>query len=411
MYRDNSKIINKLTTKIFIVVFLLCGIGLVAIYSASSNSEVPFFQRAVGRQIIWMVLGLLIVFIMYVIKKEFIFNVSYWLYGAGLILVILPYLFPSSGGAHRWLTMGGFSYQPSEIMKILLVLAIAKYFTTTEFSHSEFKVLVIPLILTIIPTLIVLNQPDLGTAMIYVLTLFPIMIWAKVDLVNIFILVSPIISILTAFNFYTFFIWLIIIIGVLYLKKIKHWHFILIIIINLALGTVSPYLWNNLRPYQQQRIITLFDVKSDPQGAGYQVIQSQVAIGSGGAFGKGFCQGKQTHLKFLPEQKTDFIFSVIGEEWGFVGVSFVLLLYFLLIYLSIKAAYRVREQFNSLVIIGLTGILFFHTVINIAMTVGLMPVTGLPLPFLSYGGSFLTSCFIIIALIFNMNRELEEFDL
>ena len=319
----------------------------------------------------------------------------------------MPYLFPAGGGTHRWLSIGGFNYQPSEIMKIILVLALAKYFSTTEISKSDFKVLVIPLLMTIIPTLIVLNQPDLGTAMIFLLSLFPIMIWAKVDIINIFILVSPIISVLTAFNFYTFFIWLIFILSVLYLKKIKLWHLVFIVVINLALGTISPYLWNNLKPYQQKRILTLFDVDSDPQGAGYQVIQSQVAIGSGGVSGKGFGQGKQTHLKFLPEQQTDFIFSVIGEEWGFIGVSLTLLLYFLMVFLGIQAAYNVADQFNSLVIIGLAGILFFHIVINIAMTVGLMPVTGLPLPFLSYGGSFLTSCFIMIGLIFNMSREME----
>jgi len=404
--KKTSKL-NKLKTGMLIVVSLVCIIGLLAVFSASSMESLSFWEKSIGRQVIWMFLGTLVATVIYFFKKELLFDLSYWLYGLGLCLILLPYLFPAGGGTHRWLSIWGFNYQPSEIMKIILVLALAKYFSTTEISKSDFKVLVIPLLMTIIPTLIVLNQPDLGTAMIFLLSLFPIMIWAKVDIINIFILVSPIISVLTAFNFYTFFIWLIFILSVLYIKKIKLWHLVFIVVINLALGTISPYLWNNLKPYQQKRILTLFDVDSDPQGAGYQVIQSQVAIGSGGVSGKGFGQGKQTHLKFLPEQQTDFIFSVIGEEWGFIGVSLTLLLYFLMVFLGIQAAYNVADQFNSLVIIGLAGILFFHIVINIAMTVGLMPVTGLPLPFLSYGGSFLTSCFIMIGLIFNMSREME----
>jgi rod shape determining protein RodA len=404
--KKTSKL-KKLMAGMLIVVGLVCIIGLLAVFSASSNENLSFWEKSIGRQVIWMFLGALLVTVIYFFKKELIFDMSYWLYGLGIGLILLPYLFPAGGGTHRWLSIGGINYQPSEIMKIILVLAVAKYFATTEISKSDFKVLIIPLLMTIIPTLIVLNQPDLGTAIIFLLSLFPIMIWAKVDIINIFILVSPIISVLTAFNFYTFFIWLILILSVLYIKKIKLWHLIFIVVINLALGTVSPYLWNNLRPYQQKRILTLFDVDSDPQGAGYQVIQSQVAIGSGGVSGKGFGQGKQTHLKFLPEQQTDFIFSVIGEEWGFIGVSLTLLLYFLMVFLSIQAAYNVVDQFNALVIIGLAGILFFHIVINIAMTVGLMPVTGLPLPFLSYGGSFLTSCFIMIGLIFNMSREMD----
>ncbi len=403
----NINKLNKLTAGMFLVVLMLCLVGLVAVYSASSNVDQGFFQRAIGRQVIWMALGLIIASIIFMVKRELLFDISYWIYGGGLVLIMLPYISPLSAGTHRWISIGGFNYQPSEIMKIILALTLAKYFTTTKISKSDFKVLIFPLILTLIPTVIVLNQPDLGTAIIYLLSLFPIMFWAKVDFVNIFILIAPVVSILSAFNFYTFFIWLIIIVSVLYLKKIKLWHFILIIIINLSLGSVSPLLWNKLEPYQQKRILTLFDVNSDPQGAGYQVIQSQVAIGSGGFSGKGLGQGKQTHLKFLPEQKTDFIFSVIGEEWGFIGVAFVLLLYFLMVYLSIKSAYRSNNQYSTLVIIGLTGVLFFHVVINIAMTVGLMPVTGLPLPFLSYGGSFLTSCFIIVGLIFNMNRKTE----
>lgn len=189
----------------------------------------------------------------------------------------------------------------------------------------------------------------------------------------------------------------------LYFTQEKWVVLLVLFLVNLSLGFTTPIMWNHLRPYQQNRIKTMFNVEADPQGAGYQVIQSQVAIGSGGLWGKGFGQGTQTHLKFLPEQHTDFIFTVIGEEWGFVGVSFTLLLYLILVYLSYQTAYKLKDKYSSLVVVGLTSILLFHIVINIAMTVGLMPVTGLPLPFLSYGGTFVLTCSLIIGLILNMS--------
>ncbi|MCK4295781.1 MAG: rod shape-determining protein RodA, partial [Candidatus Marinimicrobia bacterium] len=229
--------------------------------------------------------------------------------------------------------------------------------------------------------------------------------WAGARLFHIFVILSPIISILTAFNFYTFFIWVVLLILVLYLSKEKLWVSIVLLIFNLSLGFATPVLWNKLRSYQQNRILTLFNVNADSLGAGYQIIQSKIAIGSGGLFGKGLGQGTQTHLKFLPEQHSDFIFSVIGEECGFAGVMFVLILFFVMIMVLLTSTYRLRDRFSSLVIIGIGSTLFLHVVINIAMTIGLMPVTGLPLPFLSYGGSFIITCFIFVGLVLNINAE------
>jgi len=403
--RAYKKGFDKITWGILIATFVLCSMGIVALYSASYSAEGPFFQRVVGRQLIWIIVGIISAIIVSMFRSKLIYNYSYFLYGAGIVLILLPYFFPASEGAKRWITVGVFQYQPSEIMKILSVIAIAKYFTNTNISKSDFKIIFFPLTMILIPTGIVMNQPDLGTAMIYIGLLFPMMFWAGVDWINIFLLVAPLISILSAFNYYTFFIWLIIFAIVIYFQHYQLWKKIILTIANVSLGLLSPVLWDQLQPYQQQRILTLFNVKTDPQGAGYQVIQSQVAIGSGGLFGKGLLQGKQTHLKFLPEQKTDFIFSVIGEEWGFIGVSLVLLSYFFLIYFGIKAAYNSRDQYNSIVIIGLVSIIFYHVIINTSMTIGLMPVTGLPLPFISYGGSFLTTCCILLGLLFGMKKE------
>ena len=192
---------------------------------------------------------------------------------------------------------------------------------------------------------------------------------------------------------------------VFYLSKEKLWISIILSVVNLSLGFVTPFLWDKLKPYQQNRILTLFNMEADPLGAGYQVIQSQVAIGSGGMYGKGLGNGTQTHLKFLPEQHNDFIFSVIGEEYGFIGVVIVLVLFLFMILFCIQAAYRVKDKFSSLVIIGITSIILFHVIINVAMTIGLMPVTGLPLPFLSYGGSFIITCFIMVGIVLNFSIE------
>jgi len=176
-------------------------------------------------------------------------------------------------------------------------------------------------------------------------------------------------------------------------------------LLNLSLGLATPVLWNTLKPYQQQRIATLLNMDADPQGAGYQVIQSKIAIGSGGLFGKGIGHGTQTHLKFLPEQHTDFIFSVIGEEYGFIGVVIVLFLFLSFILLCLYIAYRQKDRFCSLCLVGIASIIGIHVTINVAMTVGLMPVTGLPLPFISYGGSFLLTCCILLGLALNIGSD------
>lgn len=405
---NNTRVSNKLMSRtskgILAISFILSLIGIVMVYSASLHSTLPFFQKVAGKQIIWLILAIITGTIVFFIQKKLLFEYAYWFYGIGIVLIILPYIFGSgAAGTDRWLTFGGINFQPSEIMKIILVLAIAKNLSNTDMSPRNFRVFIVPVVIALVPTAIILKQPDLGTAMILIFTLFPMLFWAETRLFHIFLLIAPVASILTAFNFYSFFIWVMILAIVLYFSQEKIVLMIVLFVINLSLGFTTPVIWNHLHPYQQDRILTMFNVEADPQGAGYQVIQSQVAIGSGGLTGKGIGGGTQTHLKFLPEQHTDFIFSVLGEEHGFIGVVVVLLLYLLLILFSFQTAYKLKDKFSSLVVVGLTSILFFHIAINVAMIVGLMPVTGLPLPFLSYGGTFLLTCSIIISLILNMS--------
>jgi rod shape determining protein RodA len=208
-----------------------------------------------------------------------------------------------------------------------------------------------------------------------------------------------------SFNFIAFMILMISIVLVLAFSRRKPIILVAVFLLNIGVGIATPYLWNQLRPYQQQRILTFVNPEKDPKGAGYQIIQSQVAIGSGGMWGKGYLKGSQTHLRFLPAQHTDFIFSVIGEEFGFIGASLILLVFLLLILRFIHIAAMIRGQFESLTIIGIVTVLFFHTVINIGMTIGMAPVTGLPLPFLSYGGSSLVVNMMMVGVVLNISRN------
>ena len=391
---------------IFITVFLLCISGLVALYSASLHMEAPFFKKVIGKQMLWMIIGLLAILAIFFMQRKLLFDGAFILYWIGIALIIAPYFIGNSvAGANRWIVLGLFHFQPSEFMKIIVIIGIARYLSKNDLVISDFKSLIIPLLLALLPLVIVLKQPDLGTSMIYIILVFPMLIWAGARMYHLFIIIAPVISILTAFNFYSFFIWVLCLIVVLYFSKEKIWLAVVLFIFNLSLGFVTPVLWNRLKPYQQNRILTLFNVEADPLGTGYQVIQSQIAVGSGGFFGKGMGNGTQTHLKFLPEQHTDFIFSVVGEEYGFIGVGSVLLLFLILTVILLSVAFRLRDRFSSLVVIGVTSVLFFHAVINVAMTIGLMPVTGLPLPFLSYGGSFIITCFLMIGLVFNLSMD------
>jgi rod shape determining protein RodA len=378
----NNKLITEPVSNtnllILFLVALLALLGLVALYSASLQNQVSFFKRVVGKQLIWMIGGLLASGSVYFIRRKLIYDSAFIIYAIGIISLILPYLIGHvTAGANRWVYLGPIHFQPSEFMKAIVVVTIARYLVTPGLSRIDFKAIIVTILIALIPALMILNQPDLGTAMIYLVIYVPMLFWAGARLFHLFIIIAPFFSIVTAFNFYTFFIWIVIIILLLYFNRSKEkiWLLLGFFILNLLLGFMTPVLWNHLEPYQQNRVLTLFNVESDPQGAGYQVIQSQTAIGSGGFWGKGIGRGTQTHLKFLPEQHNDFIFSVVGEEYGFIGVIIVLLLFMALFLTLVSAAYRTRDRFASLILIGVTSILAIHVVINVAMTVGLMPVT------------------------------------
>ncbi len=389
----------------FIIVLLLFGVGLIALFSATSQGEGSQLRTNFHKQILWGILGLTILFTVYFLEKKIIHEWSYIFYGLAFIALLITLIGQSGEGSSRWIRFGFFQIQPSEFMKVGLILALAKYLSTYRLDVKDPKMLILPFLLTLIPTALVFRQPDLGTAMVYIAILIPMLFWANIPLFYLFTIIAPVISIVTAFQFTTFAIWMAVVLLVLYFSRqtllVSISHFIG----NVSLGLVTPLLWNSLKPYQQTRILTLFDLSLDPQGSGYQVLQSQTAIGSGGMWGRGLGQGTQTHLKFLPEQHTDFIFSVVGEELGFFAVFCVLLLFMILLLRLIYQAQEAKGKFSGLVLIGGAALLFFHIFVNIAMTAGLMPVTGLPLPFFSYGGSFLIMSFLLIGVMLNSTSE------
>ena len=293
-------------------------------------------------------------------------------------------------------------------MKWLVIIALARYLSDNRFKLKNARSMFVPIVAVLIPTVVVIKQPDLGSAVIVMAPLIPLLYWVGAKPLYIFLLLAPILSIITAFNYYTFTAWIILIAVVLYLSQTTLRVMLTNFFVNIFLGLLTPLLWNGLHTYQKERMLVLLDLTRDPLGAAYQVIQSQTAIGSGGLWGKGFGRGTQTHLKFLPEQETDFIFSVIGEEFGFIAVAFILILFAILVLDMIQRAYRTSERFPSLVLFGIAALFMSHIFINVGMTVNLLPVKGLPLPFISYGGTFLVSCYSILGLAMNMSVETND---
>ncbi len=396
----NSKIDISLT----LLVTILLTIGLTAVYSATSFSgiESPFFQR----QILFAVVGFAIMISMSFVPFRLIQRMAYPFYGFCIFLLILVHFIGVKGfGAERWLEIGSLRIQPSEIAKIATILAIAKFISNRDSDINKFKNFAILLLLIIVPFILIFRQPDLGTSLVYASLLIPLLFWSGLRWFPLFLLMSPILTVLVSFNLYMLAAWLFIVLVVLFLSHQKIFLGLLVLTVHIGIGFATPLLWDQLQPYQKGRILTFLNPESDPRGAGYQIIQSQVAVGSGGIWGKGFMNGTQTHLKFLPAQHTDFIFSVIAEEWGFMGVLFVLLIFLLLLLYLIKLASTVRSTFSSITLLGVTSVLFFHVFVNIGMTVGVAPVTGLPLPFISYGGSFLLSIMLMLGVVQNIARN------
>ena len=386
---------------IFFPVITLMTISIITLNH--TNIEMSLFSSTFIKQLIWFGIGCVIFLLSQWLRIQYFQEYAYHLYAILLLLIGITYFMPAIGGSHRWVVLGYISFQPSEVGKLLLVFIIARVLSEKQDNSNEIKILILILFIAIIPSLMIFQQPDFGTSIVYLFIAIPMLYWSGIRSYYLFAVLAPIISIISAFNIILFSVWMGILILIIYYSQPKIINGIIQYLINIVFGVLSPFIWNNiLYPHQKDRILTLLNPMRDPHGAGYQVIQSIIAIGSGGLWGKGIGEGTQTQLRYLPVRDTDFIISVIAEEWGLFGITIILISFFIILYWIIVYAGSISNQFSSLILIGFASILFFHLIVNMGMIVGLLPVTGLPAPFLSYGGSFLLSSIFILALSNNI---------
>jgi len=368
--------------------FLITGLGIAMIYSAG---QVEVRSVATGiwiRQLIWLGVAIVAFFIASRVPPRFIEWFAPWLYGVSLALLALV-LAIGTGPQGSWLELGPGRLQPAEVAKLGTIFMLARSLGEEDQDFADLRGLWKPVAIVAVPFALVLLQPDLGSGLIFGVILIAALFWAGVPLMKIFLLVSPAVSLLLGFNWVVWGGWFIVIAGVLYFHRPFIVESVGVILANFAAGALTIPLWNSLAKYQQNRLLVFLDPEIDPRGSGWHLIQSKVAIGSGRMFGQGFAAGPQKRLAFLPEQHTDFIFSVVGEELGFVGVVVFLALFGALLWRVLRIAINSGDDFGSAVTFCLFAVLFAHLVVNLGMTVGLMPITGLPLPLVSYGGSFL----------------------
>jgi len=348
---------------LLLMVVLISGIGIVNLYSATYSWTFPGPPIYV-KQLAWLGMGLVLALLVSCFDYRHLEYKGFWLYGLNILLLIFVLVGgKTSMGATRWISLGFFNLQPSEVMKIVIIITLARYFSLRAHADGFFlRELLVPALLIGLPAVLIMKQPDLGTA-----------------LMVIFIAA-----------------------GMLLLAGLRRNTFIV-----LALGGLGAAVggWRLLRPYQKQRILTFLDPEKDPLGSGYHIIQSKIAVGSGGFWGEGYMSGPQSQLSFLPERHTDFAFSVFAEEWGFAGSTVLLLLYLFLIIWGLYIARRAADSFGMFLALGVAAMMFWHIVVNLSMVIGLMPVVGVPLPLFSYGGTSMVTTMIGTGLLLNVSMR------
>lgn len=363
----DKRLVKDFDKALLVITFILCLGGVFILHSATQAKGLIFIESYVFRQINWIVLATAFLLIVINISYQKFIDISYALYAINIVLLILVLILGRERlGAQRWFTIGNFAFQPSEFIKINFILSLANLLGSKKVELEDAKIFFIPLVLLAIPFLLVLVQPDLGTALL---------------LIPIFLAMA-------------------------YVGGMRVKHLLMLVIIGIS---ALPFLWHFLKDYQKQRLLVFLNPNVDPLGAGYTIIQSKIAVGSGGLIGKGWLAGTQNQLNFLPERHTDFIFSVIGEEWGLFGALILILLYFLITRRGFDIASSTNDIYGKLVAVGIVVLISLQVVINIAMTIGLMPVVGIPLPLVSYGGSSMLATFIAIGLLLNIGMRRSRF--
>ncbi len=316
------------------------------------------------KQVYWFLMGFAVLLMVTIFDYHVLDRLAYPIYIFALILLILVLMAGKTfSGSQRWLSIGGIGFQPSEFTKIALVILLAKYFSNHEvYNEYRLRDLWRPFIIITLPCILIVKEPDLGTSLVLVIISFTIIFFIRI-----------------------------------------RWRSFIILMITCVSAT--PFVWYTLKEYQQKRILTFLRPEMDPLGAGYHVIQSKIAVGSGLFWGKGFLHGTQTRLHFLPEQHTDFAFSVLAEEWGFAGSLILLMLYLFLILWGINIAKSSKDKFGTILAIGIVAIVFWQLVINVSMAIGLLPVVGIPLALFSYGGSSIMSTMLGMGLLMNVSMR------
>ena len=347
---------------LLILALFISFVGLLNIYSTgySIADQSPLYLKQAG----WIFIGLVFMGIVLCIDYRLISSHAYIIYVFSLLLLVGVFLYGDvTHGSQRWIVIGGFSFQPSELVKLTMILALAKYFADHRTNRGyRLTEILVPFLIVLIPFLFIIKQPDLGTALILLILFLSIILFVGLDWKS---------------------------------------------LVFAAMGCVVliPVGWYFLKDYQKERIITFFSPERDPLGSGYHIIQSIIAVGSGGILGKGFLKGTQTQLKFLPVQQTDFVFSVFAEEWGFLGGLILMVTFLTLILWCLKIAFRSRDLVGTIISMGITMLIFWEVLVNIGMVLGILPVVGIPLPFLSYGGSSMVVLLTGIGLLMNVSMR------
>lgn len=394
------------------LLLLLSLFGVAVIYSAGVV-EMP----AAAVQDVWMrqatILGVAVVLFAAVLRVpgrlyESAAAPAYVFWTAALLLTLVFGTGAGTAeGVKSFVQVGGLRFQPAEAAKVATLLMLAKHLGSREDPPRHLRELVAPIALVGAPLLAILLQPDLGSAVTLVGILFSVLFWAGTPGHLLFFVASPAIGLALAFSLWAWSVYFVLL-GVLvyvYRYRLFLFEWTTVLLANVVAGATAQPLWNSLAEYQKNRIRVFFDPLQDPQGAGWQIIQSKVAIGSGGWFGKGFGDGTQKRLNFLPEQHTDFAFSVVGEEFGFAGTLLALAAFCWLFLALVRMAENAKSDFATLFIVGTLGTWLTHVVVNVGMTVGIVPVTGIPLPFISYGGSFLLMSWLAAAAVVRLASE------
>lgn len=405
---SNKKFNDKFDFIIFGCAILLIGIGLIAIYSATH--EHPTAYGNFNRQLISFLISIILFLIAYLIPYKIYRFIAIPSYIFSIILLIaVLFLGKTVYGAKSWISIGSFGFQPSEFAKIGLILFLSYFLTRQRRNPNNLTDFILLLVISLVPVTLILMEPDLGTAIVFILISSVITFWSGFDLFKIFVVLSPgVVVFASLFGIPAFLIAFIIVIALLFYFKRNLFINASIVVINFAAVFLFGYVKSFLKPHQQKRIETFINPMSDPLGAGYNILQTKVAIGSGGLFGKGFLEGNQTQLRFIPEQWTDFIYCVIGEEFGFIGSLLVVLLFTTILIRLVYIATQSRDKFGSTIIIGTFTLFFVHFSINIGMNLGIAPVIGLPLPFMSYGGSSLMVNMTLLGIVMNFYKNRRE---